>query len=152
LAGAGAGMSEFDQLYREVILDHYKNPRGHGVIEGADAHAEGENPLCGDEVTISVRFAEDGETIDEIGFEGRGCAISQAATSMLTEMVKGRKASEVAELPKEELLDEIGIPLTPIRLKCAILGLGVLKVALHRAKGTPLPEEWRGLSEGLEFD
>jgi len=145
-------MSEFDQLYREVILDHYKNPRGHGLIEGADAHAEGENPLCGDEVTISVRFGEDGETIDEIGFEGRGCAISQAATSMLTEMVKGRKASEVAELPKEELLDEIGIPLTPIRLKCAILGLGVLKVALHRAKGTPLPEEWRGLSEGLQFD
>jgi nitrogen fixation NifU-like protein len=145
-------MSEFDQLYREVILDHYKNPRGHGIIEGADAHAEGENPLCGDEVTISVRFGEDGETIDEIGFEGRGCAISQAATSMLTEMVKGRKASEVAELPKEELLDEIGIPLTPIRLKCAILGLGVLKVALHRAKGTPLPEEWRGLSEGLQFD
>jgi nitrogen fixation protein NifU and related proteins len=145
-------MSEFDQLYREVILDHYKNPRGHGILEGADAQAEGENPLCGDEVTISVRFGPDGETIDEIGFEGRGCAISQAATSMLTEMVKGRKASEVAELPKEELLEEIGIPLTPIRLKCAILGLGVLKVALHRAKGTPLPEEWRGLSEGLQFD
>ena len=138
-------MSEFDQLYREVILDHYKNPRGHGLIEHADAHAEGQNPLCGDEVTISVRFAGDGETIDEIGFEGRGCAISQAATSMLTEMVKGRTATEVAELPKEELLDEIGIPLTPIRLKCAILGLGVLKVALHRAKGTPLPDEWQGL-------
>ena len=145
-------MSEFDQLYREVILDHYKNPRGHGILEGADAQAEGENPLCGDEVTISVRFGPDGETIEDIGFEGRGCAISQAATSMLTEMVKGRKASEVAVLPKEELLDEIGIPLTPIRLKCAILGLGVLKVALHRAKGTPLPEEWRGLSEGLQFD
>ena len=145
-------MSEFDQLYREVILDHYKNPRGHGLIEHADAHAEGQNPLCGDEVTISVRFGADGETIEEVGFEGRGCAISQAATSMLTELVKGRKASEVAELPKEELLDEIGIPLTPIRLKCAILGLGVLKVALNRAKGTPLPEEWRGLSEGLQFD
>ena len=145
-------MSEFDQLYREVILDHYKNPRGHGLIEHADAHAEGQNPLCGDEVTISVRFGADGETIEEVGFEGRGCAISQAATSMLTELVKGRKASEVAELPKEELLDEIGIPLTPIRLKCAILGLGVLKVALNRSKGTPLPEEWRGLSEGLQFD
>jgi len=145
-------LSEFDQLYREVILDHYKNPRGHGLIEHADAHAEGQNPLCGDEVTISVRFAADGETIEEVGFEGRGCAISQAATSMLTELVQGRKASEVAELPKEELLEEIGIPLTPIRLKCAILGLGVLKVALNRAKGTPLPEEWRGLSEGLQFD
>ena len=139
-------------MYREVILDHYKNPRGHGLIEGADAQAEGENPLCGDEVTISVRFGADGETIEDVGFEGRGCAISQAATSMLTEIVKGRTAGEVAALPKEELLEEIGIPLTPIRLKCAILGLGVLKVALHRAKGTPLPEEWRGLSEGLQFD
>ncbi len=145
-------MSEFDQLYREVILDHYKNPRGHGVLENADAVAEGQNPLCGDEVTISVKFAADGETIEDVGFEGRGCAISQAATSMLTEMVKGRKASDVAALPKDELLEEIGIPLTPIRLKCAILGLGVLKVALHRAKGTPLPDEWRGLSEGLQFD
>ena len=144
-------MSEFDQLYREVILDHYKNPRGHGVLEGADAVAEGQNPLCGDEVTISVKFAADGETIEDVGFEGRGCAISQAATSMLTEMVKGRRASEVAALPKEELLDEIGIPLTPIRLKCAILGLGVLKVALHRAKGTPLPSEWQSLADDLEF-
>jgi nitrogen fixation protein NifU and related proteins len=145
-------MSEMDQLYREVILDHYKNPRGHGALEPSDAHAEGQNPLCGDEVSIFVRFGEDGDTIDEIGFEGRGCAISQAATSMLTEMVKGRKASEVAELPKEELLDEIGIPLTPIRLKCAILGLGVLKVALHRAKGTALPEEWQGLADELRLD
>src|SRR5690242_16724720 len=138
-------------MFREVILDHYKNPRNYGPLEEPHAHAEGQNPLCGDEVSISVRFAPDGETIEDVGFEGRGCAISQAATSMLTELVKGRKATEVAELPKEELLDEIGIPLTPVRLKCAILGLGVLKVALHRAKGTPLPDEWRGLSDGLEF-
>jgi nitrogen fixation NifU-like protein len=145
-------VSDLDQqLYREVILDHYKNPRGHGALEPADAYAEGQNPLCGDEVSIFVRFGEDGDTIDEIGFEGRGCAISQAATSMLTEMVKGRKASEVAVLPKDELLEEIGIPLTPIRLKCAILGLGVLKVALHRAKGTPLPEEWQGLENELRL-
>jgi nitrogen fixation protein NifU and related proteins len=136
-----------DDMYREVILDHYKNPRGHGVIEGADAHAEGLNPLCGDEVTIYVQFDEDGETIDDVKFSGRGCAISQASTSMLMEMVKGRKANEIAALPKEELLEEIGIPLTPIRLKCALLGLGVLKVALHRAKGTPLPDEWAGLDE-----
>ena len=136
-----------DDLYREVILDHYKNPRGHGVIEGADAHAEGLNPLCGDEVSIYVQFAEDGETIDEVKFSGRGCAISQASTSMLMEMVTGRTATEIAELPKEELLEEVGIPLTPIRLKCALLGLGVLKVALHRAKGTALPQEWAGLDE-----
>jgi nitrogen fixation protein NifU and related proteins len=136
-----------DELYREVILDHYKNPRGHGVIEGADAQAEGMNPLCGDEVSIYVQFADDGETIEEVKFSGRGCAISQASTSMLMEMVEGRKAREIAALPKEELLEEVGIPLTPIRLKCALLGLGVLKVALHRAKGTPLPEEWAGLGE-----
>jgi len=133
-------MSEFDQLYREVILDHYKNPRGHGVLDPADAEADGENPLCGDEVSVYVRFAEDGETLDEVKFSGRGCAISQAATSMLTEMVTGKTAAQVAALPKEELLDEVGIPLTPIRLKCAMLGLTTLKVALHRAKGTPLPE------------
>jgi nitrogen fixation NifU-like protein len=138
-------VSEFDQLYREVILDHYKNPRGHGLLEGADAEAEGQNPLCGDEIAVSVRFGDDGDTIADVGFEGRGCAISQAATSMLTELVKGRKVADVASLPKEELLEEIGIELTPVRLKCAILGLGVLKVALHRAKGTPLPEEWQGL-------
>ena len=135
-------MSEFDQLYREVILDHYKNPRGHGLLDTPDGVAEGQNPLCGDEITVSVRF--DGDVIADVGFEGRGCAISQAATSMLTEMVKGRKASDVAAMPKEELLEEIGIPLSPVRLKCAILGFGTLKVALHKSKGTPLPDEWGG--------
>jgi nitrogen fixation protein NifU and related proteins len=138
-------MSEFEQLYREVILDHYKNPHNHGALEDPDAQAEGQNPTCGDEVSLSVKFAPDGETIEEIGFEGRGCAISQAATSMLTDIVIGKTATEVAALPKEELLEEIGVPLSPVRLKCAILGLGVLKVALHRAKGTPLPDEWQGL-------
>ena len=84
----------WEQMYREVILDHYKNPRGHGTIEDADAHAEGMNPLCGDEVDIYVSFDDDGETIHEVKFSGRGCAISQAATSMLMEMVEGRKAAE----------------------------------------------------------
>ena len=140
-------MSEFDQLYREVILDHYRNPRGHGVMEDADADAEGMNPLCGDEVTIYVRFGEDSDTIDEVKFSGRGCAISQAATSMLTEMVQGKKASDVAVLDKDELLEEIGIPLTPIRLKCAMLGLTTLKVALHKAKGTPLPQGLAGYDD-----
>src|SRR5436305_13509299 len=121
-------MSEFDQLYREVILDHYKSPRGHGLLEQPDAQAEGQNPLCGDEVTITGKVGGDGETIEAVGFDGRGCALSQAATSMLTELVRCRTASGVAALPKEELLEEIGIPLTPIRLKCAVLGLGVPKV------------------------
>src|ERR671934_492243 len=144
-------MSEFDQLYREVILDHYKNPRGHGLIDDADAQAEGQNPLCGDEVSIYVAFEEDGDTIEEVKFSGRGCAISQAATSMLTEMVRGRSAVEVATLPKDELLEEIGNPLTPVRLKCALLGLSTLKLALHKAKGTPLPEEWAGMADELDL-
>jgi nitrogen fixation NifU-like protein len=137
----------FDQMYREVILDHYKNPHGHGVIEGADAEADGQNPLCGDEVSIYVAFAEDGETIDKVKFSGRGCAISQAATSMLMDMATGRTATEVATMDKDELLEEIGIPLTPVRLKCAMLGLTTLKVALHKAKGTPLPEGLAGFDE-----
>ena len=140
--------SDFEDLYRDVILDHYKNPHNYGLLEPHDAHAEGQNPLCGDEVTVTVKFAGDGETIENIGFEGRGCAISQAATSMLTDIVKGKTATEVGSLAKEELLGEIGIPLGAVRLKCAILGLAVLKVALNRAKGTPLPDEWQGLDIG----
>src|SRR5438105_15499328 len=116
-------MNEFEQMYREVILDHYKNPRGHGVMEEADAEAEGQNPLCGDEVSIYVAFGDDGETIDEVKFSGRGCAISQAATSMLTEMVQGKKAAEVATLDKDGLLEEIGIQVSAVRLKGAALDL-----------------------------
>jgi nitrogen fixation NifU-like protein len=133
----------FEQFYRELILDHYKNPRNFGTIDPADAQAEGKNPLCGDEASITVAFDDDGETISDVRFSGHGCAISTAANSMLTELVKGRKAAEVAVM-KDELLDEIGIPLTPVRIKCALLGLTTLKLALHKAKGTPLPE---GLSD-----
>src|SRR5213078_3320398 len=106
-----------------------------------------QNPLCGDEVSIYVSFQPGSDLIDEVRFSGRGCAISQAATSMLMEMVQGRRAGEVAAMSKEELLEEIGIPLTPVRLKCAILGLTTLKLALHKGKGTELPEEWAGLDE-----
>ena len=144
-------MGEFEQLYRELILDHYKNPHNHGLLDPADARAEGQNPLCGDEVSVSVRI-DDAGAIEDVGFEGRGCAISQAATSMLTDLVKGRPAAEIAAMPKEELLDELGIPLTPVRLKCAILGLGVLKLALHKAVGTPLPEEWGTSARDLVLD
>jgi nitrogen fixation NifU-like protein len=138
-------VSEFEQLYREVILDHYRSPRNHGLLEPRDAFAEGQNPLCGDEVSVSLRFGE-GDVIEEVGFEGRGCAISQAATSMLTDLVKGRTAQEVSAMQRDELLEEIGIPLTPVRLKCAILGLWVLKSALHEARGTAMPEEFDGPS------
>ena len=102
-------------------------------------------------VTIRATLSGEDGTIEDLRFDGHGCAISQAATSMLTEMVKGRSAAEVAALPRDELLDEIGIPLTPVRLKCALLGLSTLKLALHKAKGTPLPEEWAGASSDLEL-
>jgi nitrogen fixation NifU-like protein len=134
-----------DDLYRELVLDHYRNPRNHGRLDPADAHAEGHNPLCGDQVSVTANL--DGDRLSEIRFEGRGCAISQAATSMLTELVQGRTVSEIAAMTKDELLDALGIPITPVRLKCALLGLGVLKVALHRAVDAPLPEEWAGFDE-----
>jgi nitrogen fixation protein NifU and related proteins len=135
-----------DDLYREHILDHYKSPRNYGALDPFDARAEGQNPLCGDEITITVNF-NGGDRLDAVRFEGRGCTISQASTSMLTELVQGKTASEVAAMTTDDLLEEIGIPLSPVRLKCAVLGLGVLKVALHRSKGTPLPDEWAGLDE-----
>jgi nitrogen fixation protein NifU and related proteins len=141
-------MSDFDDLYREHILDHYRNPRNHGTIDHADAHADGMNPLCGDEVSIDVAF--DGDTITDLKFSGRGCAISQAATSMLTELVIGKSAGEAAALEKDDLLEEMPIPLTPVRLKCAILGLTTLKMALHKAKGTPLPAGLTG-ADALDF-
>jgi nitrogen fixation NifU-like protein len=145
-----------DDLYRELILDHYKNPRHHGRLDPADACAEGQNPLCGDELTVTLRFGADGETIEEIAFDGHGCAISQASASMLSEEVVGLKAVDVAAIDKDStplvaLMNESGTPLTPIRLKCALLGLGVLKVALHKSVGTPLPEEWAGVEE-VEFE
>jgi nitrogen fixation NifU-like protein len=145
-----------DDLYRELILDHYKSPRHHGRLDPADAEAEGQNPLCGDELTVTIRFAADGETIEKIAFEGQGCAISQASASMLSEEAIGRKASDLAAMDKDEaplvaMMNESGTPLTPIRLKCALLGLGVLKVALHKAVGTPLPEEWTGI-EDVDFE
>ena len=143
-------MSEgFDDLYREVILDHYKNPRGHGVIDDADVEVEGQNPLCGDEVSIYVSFEPGSDVIEEVKFSGRGCVISQAATSMLMEMVQGRSAAEVATTPKEELLEDIMGVLknNPTRLKCALLGLTTLKMALHKGKGTPLPDGFAGFDE-----
>jgi len=131
-----------DDLYRENILEHYKRPHNWGELAGATVEFEDNNPLCGDEITITLLYDEQGDTISDVRFEGRGCAISQAATSMLVEKIAGRKATEVAAMPKEEVLDELGIPLGPVRLKCALLGLSTLKVAIHKSKGTPLPDEW----------
>jgi nitrogen fixation NifU-like protein len=134
-----------DQLAREYILDHYKSPRNFGDLPSPDASAEGQNPLCGDEQHVDVTL-QDGR-IDQIRFRGNGCSISTAATSMLTELVQGKPVEEVAALTRDDITELIGIQLSPVRLKCALLGLGVLKVALNKACGTPLPESWPGQSE-----
>jgi nitrogen fixation NifU-like protein len=134
-----------DDFYRENILDHYKNPRNHGHIDDPSAVAEGVNPLCGDELAIELKV-EDG-IVTDVRYNGRGCAISQAAASMLSDAVKGRPVKELSGIGKEDVLDELGIPLTPIRLKCAMLSVGVLKVALNQLTGEPLPEEWAGSDE-----
>jgi nitrogen fixation NifU-like protein len=134
-----------DDLYRDNILDHYKSPRNHGAIEAADVSAEGMNPLCGDQLTIDLKI-DDGR-IEQIRFHGKGCSISQAATSMLTELVEGKTVEEAAAISREDVEAELGIPLSPVRLKCALLGLGTLRVALNRHSGVPLPEGFAGMDE-----
>jgi nitrogen fixation protein NifU and related proteins len=118
-----------DSLYREIILDHYRNPRNKGTLDPHDYTYEDVNPLCGDEIRIDVRVADD--KVSDIKFSGRGCAISQASTSILTEMVEGMSLDEVKALTKDDLLEELGIPVSPARLKCALLGLKVLKAGVY---------------------
>ena len=117
-----------DDFYKEYILDHYRNPRNFGHLERVDASAEDLNPLCGD--TIKMELALDGEgRVEDVKFSGRGCAISQASASMLTESIKGMKLEDVARLPQEAVLENVGIGISPTRMKCAMLGLRVLKSA-----------------------
>jgi len=118
-----------DTLYRETILDHYRNPRNKGTLEPADYSYEDTNPLCGDEVRIDLRVTDD--RVSEVKFSGRGCAVSLASASILTEMVEGRSLAEVKALTKDDLLEELGIPVSPARLKCALLGLKVLKAGVY---------------------
>ncbi len=125
-----------DDFYREYILDYYRNPRNRGVIEAPDYTYEDSNPLCGDEIRMDLRV-RDG-VVEEVKFSGRGCAISQASASMLTEMVEGRPLEEVKQISKEDMLETLGITLTPVRVKCALLGLKVLKSSIY---GLPVPDE-----------
>ncbi len=118
-----------DSLYREVILDHYRNPRNKGTLDPADYSYEDTNPLCGDEVRIDLRV--EGDRVADVKFTGRGCAVSQASASILTEMVQGQPLDEVKALTKDDLLEELGIPVSPARMKCALLGLKVLKAGLY---------------------
>ena len=118
-----------DDLYREQILEHYKNPHHFGELADADIVQEGDNPLCGDVVTFYLKL-DDGHLAD-VRFRGRGCAISQASASMLSDMIVGRPVQELKTFPTKDLLDELGIQISPARMKCATLSVNTLRVALN---------------------
>ncbi len=136
-------MSSAD-IYRELILDYYRRPRNFGKLEKFDISARDTNPLCGDEVEMQIQVA-DGGRIGEIKFLGRGCAISQASASMLTELAKDKDLEWVKLLSKDDVFHMLGDPdLGPARIKCALLGLKVLKTGVYGYLGTKLAEGEEG--------
>jgi nitrogen fixation NifU-like protein len=119
-----------DDLYRELIIEHYKNPIYRGALEPHDIRFDDENPLCGDHIQIDLRVNEEG-IITEAAFDGHGCAISQASADLLLESVIGRSVDEVKELTRDDILELLGLQLGPVRIKCALLPLKVLKAGVY---------------------
>lgn len=119
-----------DDLYREVIIEHYKNPGYRGELDPHDISFEDENPLCGDHIRIDLRVDENG-VVTEAAFSGHGCAISQASADLLLESIIGKSLEDVKKLSKEDVLELLGIELGPVRLKCALLSLKVLKAGVY---------------------
>lgn len=122
-----------DDLYREQIIDRYKNPHYRGNLDPHDISYEDDNPLCGDHIRIELRVDED-EVVTEAVFDGRGCSISQASADLLIESVIGKPLEEIKQISKDEILEMLGIELGPVRLKCALLSLKVLKAGLYGLK------------------
>ena len=118
-----------DDLYRDEILEHYREPHNFGTLDSPDAVYEGHNPLCGDRITMMLSV-DDAENVSDVAFSGRGCAISQASASLLTDEIKGRPLSEVRAMTNQDILDLLGIEISPARLKCALLSLDTLQHAL----------------------
>ncbi len=128
-----------DELQLEILLDHYQNPRNFGHLENPDiVHEEG-NPSCGDQIRIEIKLEDN--KISDIKFTGKGCTISQASASILTELVKGKTLDEIKNFGKEDMLNALGIPISPIRLKCALLGLKVLKAGIYGINTWPGEED-----------
>jgi nitrogen fixation protein NifU and related proteins len=119
-----------DDLYRELIIEHYKNPAYRGVLEPHDIRFEDENPLCGDHIQIDLRVDESG-VVSEAAFDGHGCAISQASADLLLESVIGKSLNDIKGLTKEDVLELLGLELGPVRMKCALLPLKVLKAGAY---------------------
>jgi nitrogen fixation NifU-like protein len=120
-----------DDFYREEILEHYTHPHNYGTLENPDISHQESNPLCGDQIRFDIELDEDGQTIKDARFSAVGCAISKASASMLTDLIIGRKLEEIQALDKEDVIDELGIDLGPVRLKCALLPLKVVKVGAY---------------------
>jgi nitrogen fixation NifU-like protein len=118
-----------DDLYRDEILEHYRNPHNFGILESPTTAKEGANPLCGDRITLMLGINDEG-AIEEVAFTGRGCAISQASASMLTDEIKGKPLDEIAKLGRHDVLDNLGIEISPARMKCAMLSLETLRDAV----------------------
>jgi nitrogen fixation NifU-like protein len=119
-----------DDLYREIIIDRYKNPQYRGSLEPYDIAFEDDNPLCGDHIRIELRVGED-QVVSEAAFQGHGCAISQASADLLLESIIGKPVEEVKAITKDEILEMLGLELGPVRLKCALLSLKVLKAGVY---------------------
>ncbi len=119
-----------DNLYRDFILEHYKNPHNAGVLNPHDLHAADSNPTCGDELSMTLVLTDDRSGIADVAFEGRGCAISQASASILTDSLRGMSLDDVRAIDPKGVLEDLGVPIGPARLKCALLGYKVLQGAV----------------------
>jgi nitrogen fixation NifU-like protein len=128
-----------DDLYRELILDHYQHPHNHGEIPGADISYEDSNPLCGDKIRIDIKLQ--GNVVADVRFNGKGCAISQASASMLTDELIGKSLDDIKKMDKQYILDLLGIPLGPTRIKCALLPLKVIKAGVYGITAWPDEDE-----------
>jgi nitrogen fixation NifU-like protein len=123
-----------DDFYRELIIDRYKNPHNKGTLDPHDYSYEDDNPLCGDEIRIDVRVDET-DVVTEASFDGQGCAISMASADLLVENIIGKPLAEIKDMSKEDILEMLGIELGPVRLKCALLSLKVLKAGVYGLEG-----------------